>query len=291
MKDMHEIQKGYIEGGYRFFFLEDQKKMKFDYHYHSFHKCLIVLEGKIKYEVEGREYNLGGGDIIWVPSYDAHKVEVSDEVPYKRVVVYLSKEFVTLLSKRLDKAITQMGETRIYSKKLSEIDLDTLSNLFSYKKANQSDPSSVFDKSLNAIIDFINWMNYYFEAIYNIKDTDELLKTNLKGKQEWMMKTMTYIKENLTEELRIDDIAKQVYLSKYYFMRKFKEFLGISIHQYIIQQRLIHSRYLMKKGLSLTDISYQSGFRDYSTFARGFKKTYGLSPREFQSLEVSVVFE
>lgn len=299
MSDFNNRQKGYVEGGYQFFFLEDQKKMNFEYHYHSFHKCLIVLEGKIKYEVEGTEYDLSGGDIIWVPSYEAHKVLVSDDKPYKRIVVYLSKPFVELLSKKLDATIVEMGNDSNHCIKVSTQEFNALYRLFPFKKdltnpdRNRSNfEEKNFDESLQTINEFIAWMNYYFGTIKKQQGQEHLNSSkSLKGKQQWILKTMTFIKENFREDLTIDEVAKQVYLSKYYFMRKFKETLGTSIHQYIIAQRLIYARNLMKQGISLTDISYQSGFKDYSTFSRAFKKTYNKSPREFQKLLPSTEFE
>jgi len=306
MDEIKKTQKGYIKGGYQFFFLEDQINMKFDYHYHSFHKCLIIIEGKVQYEVEGRAYDLGPGDIIWVPSYDAHKVEVSGARSYKRVVVYLSKEFISLLSQQLDQSITSMGRHKSHRIKLSKDQEDHLRSVFNYQKKETISLNNIkgnhktttdqrnnkLDEHLSRITEFIQWMNEYFAIVDNLDHVGALDNVkHHKVKEEWIFTSMTYIKEHLNDELRVDDIARQVYLSKYYFMRKFKETLGISIHQYIIQQRLIHARYLMKQGMTLTEISYQSGFRDYSTFARAFKKTYNKSPREFQKLNPTTDFE
>lgn len=290
MSKTEKLQKGYIEGGYKFFFLEDQKEMNFEYHYHNFHKCLIVLEGKIKYEVEGIEYNLSSGDIIWVPSFDAHRVHVSDELPYKRVVVYLSRTFTKLLSEQLDQSIHDMGRHTSHHVRLNKQDQARLSKVFNYSETIDEHTKEMIDKPLSLMTNFIPWMNTYFEMINN--QTQELIMApNIKVKQQWIIDATLYIKENFKEDLTIDDIAKHVFLSKYYFMRKFKEVLGISIHQYLVQQRLIHARYLMKQGANLTEISYQSGFKDYSTFARAFKKTYKMAPRVFQKLDPTLDFE
>lgn len=287
MSGINKQQKGYIEGGYKFFFLEDQEEMEFDYHYHSFHKCLIVLEGKIKYEVEGIEYNLSGGDIIWVPSYDAHKVRVSGDMPYKRIVVYLSRSFIKLLSKQLHASIIDMGSRLRHCVRLSKEEQASLNEIFNYCKVIDE---QILDEPLFMMTNFIHWMNTYFELV-KTQASELTMSPNREVKQQWIIDTTNYIRDNFKDDLTIDDIAKHVYLSKYYFMRKFKEVLGISIHQYVVQQRLIHARYLMKQGNNLTEVSYQSGFKDYSTFARAFKKTYKLAPREFRKLDPALDFE
>jgi AraC-like DNA-binding protein len=97
-----------------------------------------------------------------------------------------------------------------------------------------------------------------------------------------------YIKYNLQSELSIEEIACKVFVSRYYFMRQFKEVKGISVHQYILKERLSKARELMKEGFSLTTIAYQVGFKDYTSFARAFKKVYHKSPREFQKLIPSI---
>lgn len=70
-------------------------------------------------------------------------------------------------------------------------------------------------------------------------------------------------------------------MSKYYLMHKFKEQTGYTIHNYIIQKRLIMSNLLIKKGRSITDACMESGFNDYSNFSRAFKKIFMLSPKEY----------
>ncbi len=75
---------------------------------------------------------------------------------------------------------------------------------------------------------------------------------------------MNHIKANYSEPLTVEELSEMAYLSKYHFMRKFKEVMGVSVHQYILNQRLRRARELMKQGVSLTGICYQVGFKDYS---------------------------
>ena len=92
---------------------------------------------------------------------------------------------------------------------------------------------------------------------------------------------LNYINKNLSSDLSIDSISSRFYMSKYYLMHKFKEQTGYTIHNYIIQKRLIMSNLLIKKGRSITDACMESGFNDYSNFSRAFKKIFMLSPKEY----------
>ena len=93
---------------------------------------------------------------------------------------------------------------------------------------------------------------------------------------------LTYINENLLEDLSIDSLAAQFFLSKYHMMRKFKAETGCSIHQYITNKRLLRARSMLKSDLPLTKICFDCGFRDYSTFSRSFRELFHQTPKDYR---------
>ena len=82
-------------------------------------------------------------------------------------------------------------------------------------------------------------------------------------------------------ELTVDALARQVYTSKYHFMRRFKELTGCPVHQYITQKRLLAAAGLLRAGVSAQEACGQCGFQDYSAFHRAFRRQFGATPREF----------
>ena len=91
---------------------------------------------------------------------------------------------------------------------------------------------------------------------------------------------MDYITAHLTEKLTIPSIARACFLSPDYIMHLFKEETGLSIGQYITTKRLQKARHLMQEGRALTEICYDCGFTNYSTFYRAWKNHYHTSPKE-----------
>ena len=91
---------------------------------------------------------------------------------------------------------------------------------------------------------------------------------------------LEYIGQHLTEPLRIDTISEQFYTSRYHLMRQFKETTGNTIGSYIIYKRLLYARELMHTGKPITQICYDCGFHDYSSFSRAYKKFFEETPRE-----------
>ena len=87
-----------------------------------------------------------------------------------------------------------------------------------------------------------------------------------------------YLEANLAEDISIDDLAAQFFISKYHMMRRFREETGTSIHNYLSDKRLLAARDLIQSGLSATDACFRCGFRSYSAFSRAYGKLFGATP-------------
>lgn len=99
-------QKGYLEQDFRFFHIKDRINIDVPYHYHDFHKVILILGGNVKYLIEGREYELLPFDFVLVNRHLIHKpVTYQNEGDlsgdggkndyYDRVILYLSDGFLS----------------------------------------------------------------------------------------------------------------------------------------------------------------------------------------------------
>ncbi|MCM1056682.1 MAG: AraC family transcriptional regulator [Firmicutes bacterium] len=93
----------------------------------------------------------------------------------------------------------------------------------------------------------------------------------------------TYIQNHLEEEMRIEDLAKQAFMSTYYFIRVFKNETGMSPHEYIIKARIRLAKVLLlETSLSVSDVCHRSGFSSESVFCAAFKKNVGITPTVYR---------
>ena len=76
----------------------------------------------------------------------------------------------------------------------------------------------------------------------------------------------------------VDVLAEKYYLSKYHMMRKFKSETGYTLHSYINSKRLLLARDLISEGMPVIKAAAQSGFSDYTTFSRAYKKMFNKCP-------------
>lgn len=98
-----------------------------------------------------------------------------------------------------------------------------------------------------------------------------------------------YIEAHISAEITVEDVAEAVHMSKYYFLRKFKEITGMTVHNFIVNKRIISACQAMAEGKSITESWQQTGFADYSSFLRNFRKIYGISPREYRENNRSLI--
>lgn len=97
-----------------------------------------------------------------------------------------------------------------------------------------------------------------------------------------------YLQENYEEKLTLEEITQHVGFSKYYGGRLFKQYMGMTIIEYLIKIRLDRAKELLTQGeYSIKQISYMVGYQDPNYFTWSFKKATGISPvkyRYFQNL-------
>jgi AraC-like DNA-binding protein len=84
------------------------------------------------------------------------------------------------------------------------------------------------------------------------------------------------------EELRIEQIAKEVSLDRRYLSRIFKKETGKTIQEYLLSTRMKYACIFLKDGRSVSECAALCGYSDLPNFSKMFKRTYGISPTEFQ---------
>ena len=87
-----------------------------------------------------------------------------------------------------------------------------------------------------------------------------------------------YIASHYSEDISVEDLSAMCGYHEKYFIGIFKSAFGISPHQYLIHYRLKRSCYLLKSGLTVTEVAYQCGYKEAKAYCRAFREKFGISP-------------
>ncbi|MGB0564062.1 MAG: helix-turn-helix domain-containing protein [Spirulinaceae cyanobacterium] len=102
--------------------------------------------------------------------------------------------------------------------------------------------------------------------------------------QRQLLRVLDYIDAHLEQNLRLEQLAQLLDLSQFHFSRLFKQSLGLSPHQYLLQQRIERAKQLLEQtDQSILDIALMTGFNSHSQLSRQFRKLAGMTPTAYRA--------
>ena len=280
-------KKGYLYDNFKIFHLFDTNLKEIDFHYHDFHKVLIHLSGNTSYSIEGQNFDLQADDIVFVSAGEVHRPIFHDDSPYERIIIYISKEFLAEYSQAdndLSYCFRNAIEKGSHVLRLHSFKNSRVAAAVGRLTANLGKEDYANELLMQVL--FLEFMVELNRAA--IGDEVEYISTNYAGSK--IGEIISYINEHLSEDLSVDAIANQFFLSRYYLMHTFKEETGYTIGNYITIKRLAAAQNMIDGGVPIVDAAEHSGFGTYSTFLRAYKKTYGTSPKKRLMSQASLSF-
>lgn len=267
-------KKGYLNEEFRLFHIKDQTGQEFSYHYHDFHKVVIFLSGKVTYHIEGKAYHLKPWDILLVSRHAIHNSEIDASVPYERFILWIkndipNKQLLQCFQKASDRSYNLVRLNSSLQEKLKDV-------LFELEASARSEAFGKDILTQALFQEFMVYLNRIFLEKQYIFDKKSY------SYDSQIANILKYINHHLGEDLSVDALASRHYISKYHLMRKFKEETGYTLHNYVINKRLLQARTLISEGTPILKAAHESGFAEYSTFSRAYRKQFGKAPSEEQ---------
>ena len=202
----------------------------------------FVLDGHIVLKRKKEQITCEAGDVFVIPPYEPHCIQAQDN--YTMLTVCLNPEFLT--EHNADDTL------KILQERIPDIVQDSL----------------MLEGLILALSDAVH--NLYSSSLDCPFSVDKPIDS------------AKDILENLPEDdLPIDQLSKNIYISKYHLIRTFKEQIGLTPHQFQMQNRVRKAQHLLKAGRTITEVALATGFCDQSHFNKWFKKIVGLTPSEY----------
>lgn len=265
---------GYLRESFRYFHLRDSAGQELDFHFHEFDKLVILLSGTVDYSVEGNVYRLRPWDVLLVRHHCIHKAEIDRSAPYERIIIYLDGGYFKSLMPRsgLMDCFDAADRHQRYLVVPNAQQLQTLCACLDAFEQARGDSRFASEALMET---------YIIQLLIHLgrmRETGPLTAERERDFDPKIRSALSYINENFRRGLDVAEVAEHVFLSKYHFMRLFKEQTGQTVHGCITEKRLLHAARLIRAGRPAAEAAIESGFTDYSAFYRAFKESFGTSP-------------
>lgn len=144
----------------------------------------------------------------------------------------------------------------------------SLSDRYIQHCEQHNNPEQVMNLQYNMVID-------YTSLVAKFHDGDE--------NDKFLRSVKRYIREHLLTDLSVDQMAKDLYMSRSYLSTKFKKETGGTLSSYIQEQQMERAKELLKTtDKSILEISAYLGFSSQGYFQNVFKKMTGMTPKEYR---------
>ena len=98
-----------------------------------------------------------------------------------------------------------------------------------------------------------------------------------------IQKAVEYINQHIADHICMDEICREIHISKYYFCRKFKRITGVTVMDYVLTTRIVAAKSMMTETeLPISEISSRCGFGSIAYFCRVFKERTGMTPLQYR---------
>ncbi len=218
------------------------------------------MEGQMEYLFNGKPVTLRAGDaIVFPPGSTRYRYETNVPTYYA--------SFNIIFYNKVDFPVEGKIESCIHA--------DTMLLLETINQAFQS-PSPLKKEKCFAL----------FQYLYN-----QLVETSTNRDTSYIKITKQCIMEHLSDCITIEMLAKAVHLTPQYLCNLFKKETGITIFNYILDQRIDLAKRIIitNQQLPIPEIAEKCGFRDVNYFSNTFKKRVGISPVQYKKINLAKI--
>ncbi|MBR2889262.1 MAG: helix-turn-helix transcriptional regulator [Oscillospiraceae bacterium] len=270
------------EGDSLFYFFDYDKRhadnnMQFQ-HFHTFYELCVVLCPHATHFLEGNPYRLQMFDIVGIPPNVLHRTYYPVGEACKRLIIqFCLPRNVTGLSNEYEQL------SGVFHREVPIFRFDPDLQKRVYRKlndifllANKTDPM----RDLIIHLKFIEFLT----LLYLNQDQNRYSNQTEMSPMEQKIYSITgYIHTHYTEDLSLESLAQQFYISSCYLSRQFKEVTGFTLTDYIQMTRVRNVQALLINSRTpITEAASACGFASFSQFNRVFQKHIGMSPSQYR---------
>ena len=253
-----------------------------------------IASGSADFIVEGNKYILGAGSVIIIPPYMTHIILSHGKEPLVQYIMHFDFYEEPERRELIHKDILEDEEYQVpVSERERDICPDVL--LADIPEAERND---MVRRYLGLLREFqekrkgrellikADCLGLLISSMRNLITLQEGAESEKRKKNKaWVHieQAVEFInRSNLTEGPDNDSIAKAAGVSPNYLTRVFQEYIGVSLHKYVMNLKVEKAQQLLLSGnVNVTEAARETGFSSINVFSKTFKSIMGISPSEF----------
>lgn len=237
-------------------------------HTHSSYEIFYLISGTRKYFINDKYFLLKAGDIACIPTNAPHKTGGDSG---QRFLINFSKAFIDSFLTNDGKAIFLSFFDKLFLRPTTEMQNVILEEFNAINTA-------YVKKDITTITAHLFRLFFLLNDCPAVQNDNSFAIKQLHG-------AMQYIQNNFEHINCLDDVAKALFVSKFYLCRLFSKYLEISFNDYLTQVRLKNAKYFLRhSNFSISEIALKCGFNSSAYFGAVFKKQFNLTPLQFRKL-------
>ena len=247
-------------------------------HSHDSYEIFLPVAGSFEFEVSNYLYTVGRGSVLLLPPWVTHRLVVKDGEPLAYLYVQFTPRIIPgepdMLA-AIEALFNRHGEGEQSMRRLS-------SESFSYVYAAVKRLCISSTKDVH---------EQFFRILFPVLCEILAYGTPVSGKYDGFTRepsrqsTLTdqiieYISQHYADIQDLSFVVDVFHYSTVHVNSLFKNRLGVSLWRYVLHIRLDRACDMLVNGIHASEVALSCGFKDYSTFYRMFKKSYGITPTE-----------
>lgn len=241
---------------------------------HAAHEMLLLLEGEISYIIEGETYTVRPGDMIFVAPGEIHAIRINGNLPYERMVLLFD---IGVLQRMMAELRVELGafcyggKNRLHIIPRALVEEYGLSELMlRILGIDDRDPY----KRLLIIASLLHFLIQTDKMVEKNKDRFD----RPASKDALISAAVAYIDTHIGEPIRLDEMAKDLFVSKSTLCHKFAKAVHMTTNRYITLKKMHRAAEYMRKGCSAAKAASLVGYENYTSFFYNFKRLLGEAP-------------
>ncbi len=248
-------------------------------------EVFLLLSGNVTYRIEGQAFALQAGDMFIVPPNRLHTRVLTGNEPYERMVLHFNPDLLPQIQD-LD-VLSFSKRANEYSYVLSK-DIVQKSNvidsIYEIKELCRAEDKYRDLRLIAAITKMTETLNELASEMINHR-TIALRST----KNNISYLCIEYINAHLEEKLSAEQLSKALNISASHLQSVFKKEIGLSLHKYILTQKMQLAKTLLHQGLPAQEVAHMLGYEYYATFHQAYRRICKTAPRTYSKIAHTLV--